>query len=320
MKKLIITGAAGEVGFNLISILYSEKKLKNKYQIIAIDKNSNNLKLLKKLFPDVEAVESDLAQKGEWEEYIKGAYAVIQMQAQISSPLKEDYLKNNIYSVKNLVSACEKYKITNLVHVSSSVVVSVAKDDYTKTKREGEKIVIKSSVPYTLLRPTLMYGCFDIKHLNYLISFFDKSTIFPMPGSGKYIRQPLYVKDFCRIILSCVESRKLKPKNKIYNITGKEKIYLIDCLKEFYKERKQKKLFIKIPIPIFRLLIKLYGAINRKTRIIPEQLTALTAGDVFPVIKWEKIFNITPTKFLDGAKDTVNSKYYKYSKEMTRID
>ena len=320
MKKLIITGAAGEVGFNLISILCSEYK--NKYTIIAIDKNTNNLKLLKKLFPVINAVEADLAikNKNTWEKQFKNAHTVIQLQAQISSPNKEPYVKNNIDSVKNVIDACEKYNIKNLIHISSSVVISVAKDDYTKTKKIGEEIVVKCKVPHTILRPTLMYGCFDIKHLNYLISFFNKSPIFPMPGNGKYLRQPLYVKDFARIILNCIEPNKLKSKNKIYNITGKEKIYLIDCLKEFYKERKQKKLFIKIPLPIFDLLIRLYKLLNRKTRIVPEQLSALTAGDVFPVIKWEKIFNVKPTSFSTGVKETVNSKYYKYSKEMTRID
>ena len=134
-----------------------------------------------------------------------------------------------------------------------------------------------------------------------------------MPGSGKYMRQPLFVEDFANVILSYVERT---PENKIYNITGKEKILLIDMLKIYAKTEKKSVLFLKIPLPIFHLMIKVYGLINRKTRIVPEQLTALTAGDKFPVINWDKIFNVKPTKFKDGILKTVNAPYYKYKDEM----
>jgi nucleoside-diphosphate-sugar epimerase len=309
--KVIITGAAGEVGFHLIPLLLDT------YSIICIDKNKNNLGLLKKLFPGIHAVHADLAESGSWEKLFKDADCVVQLQAQISSPHFGPYQRNNIDSVKHVVEVCQRYQIKNLVHASSSVVISIAKDDYTRTKRMGEEFVKNSGVPYTILRPTLMYGCFDIKHLGYLISMFEKSPVFPMPGSGKYIRQPLYVEDFCRIIVSCM---RMKPRNKIYNITGKEKIYLIDCLKIIFKEKHKHIAFVNIPLPIFKGLIGLYGLFNRKTRIVPDQLTALTAGDIFPVIAWDKIFHVKPTAYVAGVRKMLHSPYYKYQKEMKRGD
>ena len=310
MKKLIITGAAGEVGLNLVKLLRGKR-----YELVCIDKNLNNLRLLKRLFPYVRTVHADLAEKGSWEKDFKGAYACIQLQAQISSPFEEPYLRNNVGSVRNVISACERYKI-KLIHASSSVVISVADDRYTRTKRQGEEIVKKSKSGYTVLRPTLMYGCFDIKHTGFLARFFS-FPIFPMPGSGKYMRQPLYVDDFARIIISCIER---KPANKEYNITGKEKIYLIDMLKEYARKMDKKIFFLRIPIPVFHAMIWFYGLFNSKTRIIPEQLTALIAGDIFPVILWEKIFKVKPTRFKDGVKEMVSSEFYKYEKKMTRIE
>ena len=149
----------------------------------------------------------------------------------------------------------------------------------------------------------------------YLSTFFDISPIFPMPGSGNYMRQPLFVEDFCNIIINCIDMKK---DNKIYNITGKEKLLLINLLKKIAKEKKKKILFIKIPLPIFHMMIKVYGLFNRKTKIVPDQLTALTAGDVFPVIAWERKFNVISTKFDDGIRKTINSRYYRYSSKMTR--
>ena len=311
-KKIIITGAAGEVGLNTLVLLKENSDIK-KYDIIAIDKNLHNLSLLKKLFPEVKTVNADLVNSSTWEKYFKNAYLVIQLQAQISSPLKQAYDKNNEYSVKHVIFACEKYHIKRLIHVSSSQVVSVANDNYTITKKAGDIIVEDSKVPYIMLRPTLLHGLFDIKHLGYLTKIIDRSPIFPMPGSGEYLRQPLFVEDFCKIIISCID-RKMD--NKTYLIAGFEKIFLIDLLKTIAKEKRRKVLFLKIPITIFRLMIIVYGWFNHKTKIVPDQLTALTAGDIFKVEKWDVKFAVKPTKFSVGTRKMLDSKYYKYGAEM----
>ena len=54
MKKIIIAGSAGEVGLNLCEILTNDYPgIFKEYTIYAIDKNDNNLKLLKRLFPKI---------------------------------------------------------------------------------------------------------------------------------------------------------------------------------------------------------------------------------------------------------------------------
>ena len=55
MKTVIVTGAAGFVGQNLI------QELKQSYKIIAIDKHKTNLKLLKQLNPNIKTIYADLS-------------------------------------------------------------------------------------------------------------------------------------------------------------------------------------------------------------------------------------------------------------------
>ena len=310
-NKIIITGMAGLVGLNLLTMINSKK-----YDIIAIDKNKHNLYLAKKINPNIQIICVDLSSNPKiWGENFYKAKCVIQLQAQISDPEEKPYIQNNITSVKNVVSVCGKYKIKNVIHMSSSVVISVAKDHYTKTKKSGEEIVQKSKVPHTILRPPLMYGCFDIKHLGFLVKLLDKSPVFPVPGNGKYLRQPLYVKDLVNIILKILE---MKPERKTYNIIGKEKINFIDLVKIVAKEEKRKALFINIPIPLFILLLKIHGFVLGKKPFVPEQLAALTAGDIFPVTNWEEQFKVPYTPFIRGVKEMVDSKYYVYREFMQK--
>jgi len=294
MKKIIITGAGGLVGLNLLRHIDS-----NKYDIIALDKDKENLKFAKKINKKIKIVCADLSLYGNWEEFFKGGACVIQLQAQISDPEEEPYVKNNIISVQNVIKACEKYNVKNLIHISSSVVLSVAKDCYTKTKTIGENLVKKSKLKYTILRPPLMYGAFNKKHLEFIVKKFEKIPIVIIPGKGKYIRQPLYVGDFVKIIICLIER---KPEKKIYNIIGKEKIYFIDLIKIIFEIKEKKKIFLKIPLQLFLFLLKLYNLLTNKKPFIPEQLTALTAGDIFPVEDWEEEFKIKYTPFREGVK------------------
>jgi nucleoside-diphosphate-sugar epimerase len=310
MKKVIITGAGGLLGLSLLTILDSSK-----YEVIAIDKNKNNLQLAQKINPGIKVFYADLAKEGEWESLFKKAFCVIQMQAQISDPHKEPYILNNIDSVENVTRACEKNKIKHLIHLSSSVVMSVAKDNYSNTKTKGEEIVKKSNAKYTILRPPLMYGAFDIKHMGFLTKLLDKSPIFPVPGKGDYIRQPLYANDLANIIIRLIER---KPEKKIYNIIGKEKITFLQMLKTIAKKKKKKILFIRIPIPVFLMLLKIHNLFMPKKPYVPSQLKALIAGDIFHVEEWEKEFDVRYTPYEAGVKDMIDSDYYKYRYVMTK--
>ena len=85
------------------------------------------------------------------------------------------------------------------------MVNSVATDLYTQTKLQQEQLVLEKWHGAVVLRPTLMFGWFDRKHLGWLARFMQALPVFPIPGSGRFIRQPLYVGDFCMLIQRCLE-------------------------------------------------------------------------------------------------------------------
>ncbi len=121
-------------------------------------------------------------------------------------------------------------------------------DWYTDSKERQEQLVVQSSLPHVVLRPTLMFGWFDRKHLGWLARFMQRTPIFPIPGSGRYLRQPLFAGDFCDIILSCVRNR---PNNAVYNISGQEKIDYIDLIRETKQAVGARAAIVRIPYAAF---------------------------------------------------------------------
>ena len=303
-EKILLPGGAGLVGQNLIIELLNEG-----YQnIVVIDKHNVNLENLRKMFPSVKAVEADLAElNNDWSKEFEDAAVLVMLQAQIGAPTKEPFIRNNILSTKIIIDLIKKYNLEYTVHISSSVVESVADDDYTNTKKEQEKIVLDSGIPTIVLRPTLMFGWFDRKHLGWLARFMLRVPVFPIPGDGKYMRQPLYAGDFARIIAKCIQQRKL---GGIYNISGQEKIDYIDIIKTIKFANRAKAIILKIPYSLFFILLKVWSWFDKNPPFTTDQLKALVAHDEFEVIDWPTIFGIEQTKFKDAIIKTLNDPIY----------
>jgi nucleoside-diphosphate-sugar epimerase len=193
-----------------------------------------------------------------------------------------------------VLDAMKQYDVPYLVHISSSVVESVAQDYYSKTKRDQENIVLASGIPSVVLRPTLMFGWFDRKHLGWLSRFMQKVPVFPIPGNGRYMRQPMYVGDFCNIVISCIESRI---RGEVFNITGLEKVDYIDIIRSIKRATKSRTLIVNIPYRLFYALLNIWSVFDSDPPFTADQLAALTARDEFEVIDWPSIFGIVPTPF-----------------------
>lgn len=303
--KIILPGGAGLVGQNLVVRL----KAKGYSNIVVIDKHQKNLEVLKKVQPDIDAIYADLSKPGPWQDQFKDADVVVMLQAQIGGNDYSEFVRNNVDASRVILDTIKKYKVPQLVHISSSVVESVADDFYTNTKKDQESLVLESGISCPVLRPTLMFGWFDRKHLGWLSRFIKKMPFFPIPGDGKFMRQPLYVGDFCNVIISCIEN---KITTGIYNITGHEQIDYIDIIREIKSATQAKTLVIKIPYHLFFVLLWVWALFDKNPPFTTQQLAALTARDEFEVIDWPGIFGVLYTSFSDAIHETFTDP--KYSK------
>jgi nucleoside-diphosphate-sugar epimerase len=299
VTKIILPGGAGLVGQNLVMRL----KSRGYDDLVVLDKHRANLAVLNRLHPDVTAQYADLAEAGDWSRHFEGADAVVMLQAQIGGNDYAEFVRNNVDSTRLVLDAMKRHRVPRLVHISSSVVQSVADDFYTRTKEAQEKMVLESGVPGPVLRPTLMFGWFDRKHLGWLSRFMRKVPVFPIPGHGRYMRQPLYVGDFCNIIISCIEHGV---REGIYNISGHEQVDYIDIIREIRRATRSSTPIVRIPYGLFHALLWTWGLFDKNPPFTTQQLAALTARDEFEVIDWPGIFGVQATPFRQAIEETFN--------------
>ena len=302
-SKVVLPGGAGLVGQNLVARL----KAKGYSNIIVLDKHTENLAILKRTQPDITVEYADLAEPGEWQQHFAGADVVVMLQAQIGGNDYQEFVRNNVDATALILEQVKLHNIPRLIPISSSVVVSVADDFYTNTKKDQERMVLESGIPCPILRPTLMFGWFDRKHLGWLSRFMKKVPVFPVPGHGRYLRQPLYVGDFSNIIINCIERPEI---NGIFNISGHENVDYIDIIREIKRATRASTVILKIPYHLFYALIWTWGLFDKNPPFTTQQLASLSAKDEFEVIDWPGIFGVPYTPFADAINETFNDPEY----------
>ena len=229
------------------------------------------------------------------------------LQAQIGGNDLGAFVRNNVDSTRLIIDAMKANNGAYVVHISTSAVNSVVKDYYSDTKREQERMMVESGMACPILRPTLMFGWFDRKHFGWLSRFMRRSPIFPIPGSGRYLRQPLYVGDFCRMIMSCIDNEMA---GGIYDISGLEKMHYIDIIREIKRVTHARARIVRIPYSAFHAMLRLWGLVDRDPPFTTQQLAALIAPDEFDVIDWPAIFGVTPTPFVEAIEETFGDVRY----------
>ncbi len=294
---IILPGGAGLVGQNLVARL----KAKGYTQLVVLDKHRENLEVLRRMHPDIVVEYADLAEPGDWQRHFRRARAVVMLQAQIGGTDYAEFERNNLSSTRHVLDAIRSGQVDQLVHISSSVVESVAEDFYTNTKKAQEQMVRESGIACPVLRPTLMFGWFDRKHLGWLSRFMQKVPVFPVPGHGRYLRQPLYVGDFCQVIISCIDSGR---REGVFNISGHEKIDYIDIIREIRRATRARTLIMRIPYSLFYFLLWLWSLFDRNPPFTTQQLEALVARDEFEVTDWPREFGVRCTPFAEAVKET----------------
>jgi UDP-glucuronate 4-epimerase len=286
--KILITGAAGFIGFHLSNYLLKKKHYVtgidnlNKYYDVALKKN--RLAILKK-FKNFFFYKIDLADKKKLFKSLQNKKfdIVINLAAQAGvrySILNPDqYLKSNIVGFCNLLNLIKDKKIKHFLFASTSSVYGnnnfkTFKESYPSvfpiqfyaaTKRSNELIAHSYSfiynIPSTALRFFTVYGPWgrpDMALFKFTKNIINKKQI-EVYNYGNHKRDFTYIDDVVRSIYLLINKKPSKSKNNnlsnskdapfsIINIGGGKKVKLMNFIREIEKNLFQKAKIKYLPL------------------------------------------------------------------------
>ncbi len=235
---------------------------------------------------DFTILKGDLNDKELLNKNLKDVNTVIHLAALVKSKNKASFDKVNVAGTKNLVKACLKTKVRNIIFISSYLADPFYKKSaYGQSKLEAEKIIKKSGLNFIILRPTLIYGK-DDKSLFKLIKLIKKSPLIPILGDGNYQLQPVYVKDVVKTINFILEKGIFN--KKTYNLAGEPLTYN-EIVNQICKKLNKKRIKIHLPLGL-KILPNPFVTIEQINNLIHKKKAV-------DITKAKKDLNFNPTPF-----------------------
>ncbi len=220
MDKLLILGGTNFIGRNLVNSLL----LLSNYNITLFNRGKSNPHLFPKinvLYGDRNTSDINLIFKENWDYIIDlSCYYPNSLSTIISQLTNEP--KRYIFISTSSVYDNEADK--SILKKESSPTLSCSQDEkvdssvssYGKRKAECERIVKRSNLKYTILRPALVYGPYDTTdRFYYYLYHVKKENQLLIPNHGKNLFSVTYVKDLIQIILKSLNNNI---DSDIYNV------------------------------------------------------------------------------------------------------
>lgn len=113
----------------------------------------------------------------------------------------------NLDGTRFLIEQCRARAgaIRRFVFLSSQSAHEAAISAYGITKREGEKLIRDSGIPYAILRPGLVFGPGRQGLFFRMRATVRKLPVLPLLGGGRAVVQPVEVGDLAEAMLRCLE-------------------------------------------------------------------------------------------------------------------
>ena len=191
MTLIAITGGTGFVGKTLI-----EHAVQAGHEVRALARRSQAD------IPGVTWVSGALDTPAALDSLVRGADAVIHVAGVVNAPDRAGFAAGNIAGTQAIVDAATAAAVHRFVHVSSLAAREPALSDYGWSKAGAEHVVEASSLDWTIVRPTAIYGPGDMEMRDMFRLAKRGLALLPPPGRISVIE----VGDFARLLLVLAET------------------------------------------------------------------------------------------------------------------
>ncbi|MEK7806464.1 MAG: NAD(P)H-binding protein [Chloroflexota bacterium] len=232
-----------------------------------------------------------------------GAEAVVSLVGIIRRGKGATYDAINRQGVANLVAAAKQVRTKHFIQVSAIGASSDRAYPYLYSKWQGEQEVVSSGLPYTIVRPSIMFGEGD-EFLTTLAGLVRVFPLAPVAGSGRNRLQPISADDLARCIALAVDREDLK--GRAIEIGGPQQLSYNEIVAVVGRALGKRRPRLHLPISLMYLATALLQTLRPHPPATTDQLRMLGIRNVSEVGVVEKTFGFTP-RTLEGNIDFVRS-------------
>jgi uncharacterized protein YbjT (DUF2867 family) len=227
--------------------------------------------------PAVEALPLNFDRQAELERSLRGASSLINTYW-IRFPKNGATFESAIKNTLALFNAAKNVGVKRIVHVSIANPSIDSKLGYYRGKAILENALAELRVPYSIVRPTVIFGREDIL-INNMAWFLRKFPVFAIPGDGKYRVRPIFVEDMATLLADAVERQG----NAVIDAAGPETFTFEELVRRIAESLGNSPIVIQVPTSIAHAATRMVGWIVGDVVLTKQEYTGLMNGLLAPV-------------------------------------
>jgi NADH dehydrogenase len=209
---------------------------------------------------------------------------------------KNTYEKINTQGTVNVVEAAKKAGVRRFINMSQNGADSHSPYRFLKSKGSAQDYVAASGLPWTALRPSVIWGPQD-EFSNVQARLIGLTPIvFPIVGDGSARFQPIYVGDVVETIVRCLHDPTTIGQS--YEIGGPEVLTYEEIVKRVLAARQTHRFLFHVPLRLLYPPVIIMQTILPRPPVSATLLDLLAVPNVVADNALVSKFNLTPRAFV----------------------
>ena len=289
---ILVVGGTGFIGHHLIKRLR-----KDDLPVRAVVRTPAGAPALKAL--GAEVVSGDIADPQSLKAAAEGVERIVHLVGIIQEAPGVTFQSVHVDGTRNLLNAAKKAGVRHIFYQSALGTRINAKSRYHQTKWQAEELVRASGIPFSILRPSLIYGPGDLFTIR-LSKMIKLWRVLPVIGSGRSKIQPIFIGDEVECVRKIVTSDSYV--NGTYEIGGPEQLTYEEVMREIAEAMGVKRPMVHLPLFLMKFVARVMEAVLKKPPITMDQLIVLQEDNVCGMRDIRGAFGIEPVTFRDGLR------------------
>ena len=216
---------------------------------------------------------------------------VVHLVAVIQEQGGATFSRINVEGTRNVLEAAAEGRARRFVHLSAIGAQENPRMRYLHSKWLAEQLVHSSDIPYTILRPSLLFGEGD-ELFNALAGLVRTMPVVPVVGNGRNEFQPISAEDVALCVANAIDNHRLR--NRLVEIGGPHRLSYNQLVDEVKLSLGARRLKFHMPVPLMRLPVWLMGKLFSKPPVTQDQLNMLQVPNYAEEGTVEEVFGFAP--------------------------
>jgi nucleoside-diphosphate-sugar epimerase len=273
-QRILVTGAAGEIGSKLVRELTARGNLVRAL-LLPDDPCAQRLDGIEM----VERVTGDITRAESLDSVFDEVEIVYHLAAVLLVEESGLFNRVNVEGTRNVARGAAAAGVTQLIHVSSASVVYPRTTCYSRSKRAGEQEVWEaaegSAMHVTVVRPTLVYDGEGGLEFALFVAHLKRFPVALMVGGGEALKNPVHVDDLLGGLAALAGNQATH--GKTYNLSGGEVLSLRDLARLLLAHSGlPHRPLLALPVPLCRLAAALAGQVMKRPLLMQHTVAGLT--------------------------------------------